>query len=560
MPKREKKSLEQILLDYKVLTKEQIDTVLSQCQKTGKPLKEVLITGGFLTEDQLTPYLAEQLDIPYVDLNTFIIHPDIITNIPESIARKHRLVPTFKVKNSLTVAMVDPLDFHALDALKRHVKFEIKPVMASPSSINIIIEKYYGITGSIEEALKGFDIATLTREAKEKGETPEYINKLVSEAPVVKLVDLIIEDAVRRSASDIHLEPEETKVVTRLRLDGLLHESVPLPKILQEAIISRVKILAELDIAQKRTPQDGKIVVKTAGKDIDLRVSTYPGPYGEDIVMRVLDKTTAMVGLEKLGFSSENLKKFELLIDSPNGIILVTGPTGSGKSTTLYSALSKINTPDSKIITVEDPIEYQMQGIRQSQVNPKAGFTFATGLRAILRHDPDIIMVGEIRDLETAEIAIQAALTGHLVFSTLHTNDAPSAVTRLVDMGIEPFLIASSVLGVMAQRLIRLICIKCKESYEPPGEVLTQLKLPKDTKFCRGKGCNNCMNTGYSGRAMVSELMILSNAIKDLILKRTSSTEIREIACKEGMIPMREDGINKVVGGMTTVEEVLRTT
>lgn len=560
MPKKEKKSLEQILLDYNVLTREQVDSALTQCQRTGKPLKEVLISGGFLSEDQLAPYLAEQLDIPYVDLNTFIIHPDIITTVPESIARKHKLVPIFKVRNSLTVAMVDPLDFHALDALKRHVKYEIKPVMSTSSGINNIIEKYYGISGSIEEALKGFDIATLTREIKEKGETSEYIHKLVSEAPVVKLVDLIIEDAVRRGASDVHLEPEETKLGTRLRIDGLLHETVSLPKILQEAIISRIKILAEMDIAQKRIPQDGKIMTKTAGKDIDLRVSTYPNPYGEDVVLRVLDKTTAMVGLEKLGFSGGNLKKFEQLILSPNGIILVTGPTGSGKTTTLYSALSKINTPDVKIITIEDPIEYQMQGVRQSQINPKAGFTFATGLRSVLRHDPDIIMVGEIRDLETAEIAVQAALTGHLVFSTLHTNDAPSAVTRLIDMGIEPFLIASSVLGVMAQRLVRLICPKCKESYEPPVEVLNQLKLPKNTKFYRGKGCNNCMNTGYSGRIMVSELMVLSNTIKELILKRTSSAEIKELACKEGMVTMRQDGIDKAVNGLTTIEEVLRVT
>lgn len=559
MAKREKKTLEQILLDYKVLTKEQIDTALLQCQKTGKPFKEILLTGGFISEDKLAPYLAEQLDIPFVDLNTFIIHPDITAAVPESIARKHKLVPVFKVKNSVTVAMVDPLDFHALDALKRHVKFEIKFVMATPSSINAIIEKYYGITGSIEDALKGFDIASLTKEIKEKGETPETLHKLVSEAPVVKLVDLIIEDAVRRNASDIHLEPEETKLITRLRIDGLLQETVSLPKILQEALISRIKIMSELDIAQKRIPQDGKIRIKTAGKSIDLRVSTFPTPFGEDVVLRVLDTSAAKVGIDRLGLSAENIKNFEELIQAPNGIFLVTGPTGSGKSTTLYSALSRINTPDVKIITVEDPVEYQMQGVRQSQINPKAGFTFASGLRAILRHDPDIIMVGEIRDLETAEIAIQAALTGHLVFSTLHTNDAPSAATRLIDMGIEPFLIASSVLGVMGQRLIRLICPKCKEAYEPTAEALNQLNLPKGTKFYRGKGCNNCMNTGYSGRAMIAELMVLSEGIRTLILKRASSTEIKETAEKEGMTTMRQDGINKVVNGLTTIEEVLRT-
>jgi type IV pilus assembly protein PilB len=558
MSKREKKSLEQILLDYNVLTKEQIDSALLQCQQTGKPLKETLVIGKFISEDELVPYLAEQLEIPYVDLNTIIIHPEIVNVVPETIARKYKLVPVFKVKNSVTVAMVDPLDFSALDALKRNVKFEVKTVMGVPSSINSIIQKYYGVTSSIETALKEFDISALMKEIKEKGETPEAINKLVKEAPVVKLVDLIIQDAVRRGASDIHIEPEEERVSSRLRVDGILHESAHLPKILQEALVSRIKILAELDIAQKRVPQDGKIRVKTEGKDIDLRVSTYPGPFGEDVVMRVLDKTTAMVTLDKLGFSANNLKSFDSIIEAPNGIILVTGPTGSGKSTTLYSALIKINTPEIKIITIEDPIEYQMQGVRQSQINPKAGFTFANGLRAILRHDPDVIMVGEIRDLETAEISVQAALTGHLVFSTLHTNDAPSAATRLIDMGIEPFLIASSVLGVMAQRLIRTICPKCKESYAPPVEVLDEFKLSHDTKFYRGKGCNDCLNTGYSGRTMISEIMLMSNPIRELILKRASSAHLTEAACKEGMVLMKQDGINKVISGQTTIEEVLR--
>jgi type IV pilus assembly protein PilB len=558
MSKRERKSLEQILLDYNVLTKEQINSALAQCQKTGKPFKEVLITGGFISEDELVPYLAEQIDVPYVDLNTIIIHPEIVNSIPESVARKYKLVPILKVKNSLTVAMADPLNFNAQDELKHHVKYEIKIVMAVPSSINIVIQKYYGVTSSIEAALKEFDISALLKEIKEKGETPESINRLVREAPVVKLVDLIIEDAVRRGASDIHIEPEEHRVLSRLRVDGLLHESAPLPKILQEAIISRIKILAELDIAQKRIPQDGKIRVKTSGKDIDLRVSTYPGPFGEDVVLRILDKTTAMVTLDKLGFSANNLKIFESLINAPNGIILVTGPTGSGKSTTLYSALIKINSPEIKIITIEDPIEYQMEGIRQSQINTKAGFTFASGLRSILRHDPDVIMVGEIRDTETAEISVQAALTGHLVFSTLHTNDAPSAVTRLIDMGVEPFLIASSVLGVMAQRLVRVICEKCKESYDPPHNVLESLNLPKGTKFYGGKGCNHCLNTGYSGRTMLSEIMTMTNSIRELILKRASSDQIKEVACKEGMILMRQDGINKVIEGQTTIEEVMR--
>ena len=560
MIRKERKSLEQILLDNKVLTKQQADKALAQCQKTGKPFKDILAREGFLTEEQLIPYVAEQLGVPYVDLSTFVIHPEIIKSFPESIARKFRMVPLFKVKNTLTVAMVDPLDFHALDALKRAVSHDVKPVMSLPSSIDNIVKKYYGVTGSIEEALKGFDIKGLTARIKEGGETPEDLKKLVSEAPVIKLVDLIIEDAVRRGASDIHIEPEETTLTNRLRIDGILQESAALPKILQEAIISRIKILSDLDIAQKRIPQDGKIRVKTAGKDIDLRVSSYPGPFGEDMVLRVLDKTTATVGLEKLGFSEGNFKNLKSLINQPNGIILVTGPTGSGKTTTLYAALTRINTPDKKIITLEDPIEYQMPGIRQSQVNPKAGFTFASGIRAILRQDPDVIMVGEIRDLETAEIAVQAALTGHLVFSTLHTNDAPSAATRLIDMGVEPFLISSSVIGILGQRLVRLICPKCKESYQPGHEVTDQLQLPKDSKFYRGKGCNECMNTGYSGRSVISELLVLSNAIKDLILEKVSASKLKEKACGEGMITMRRDGLDKVLAGQTTIEEVLRVT
>ncbi len=560
MAKKEKKTLEQILLDRQALTQTQINNALSQCQRSGRPLKEVLISEDFLTPGQLAPYLAELLDIPYVDLNAFVIHPEITETVPEAISKKYKLFPLFKVLNNLTVAMIDPLDFQALDILKRKVQYEIKTVMADPAGIERLIEKYYGAVSSLEEVLGGFDLSAITAEIKEKGETPESIRKLISEAPVVKVVDLIIEDAVRRGASDIHIEPEEKGVISRLRIDGLLQKATKLPKILQAAVISRIKILAELDIAQKRIPQDGRIQTRVANKDIDLRVSTYPGSFGEDIVLRILDKTSAMVDLEKLGFSPDNQEKFQSLIQAPNGIILVTGPTGSGKTTTLYSALSKINTPERKIITIEDPIEYQIDGIRQSQINPKAGFTFSSGLRSVLRHDPDVIMVGEIRDLETAETAVQAALTGHLVFSTLHTNDAPSAATRLIDMGIEPFLITSSVLGFLAQRLVRLICPHCKEAYTPAENTLADLNLPGNSKFYRGKGCNQCLKTGYSGRAMVSELIVLNDTLIDLILQRVSSTELKAAACKEGMITMREDGINKVKAGQTTIEEILRVT
>ena len=558
MLRKKKTSLEQILLEHKALSKGQIDSALQQCQQSGKPLKEVLISNGFLTASQLTPYLAQQLQIPYVDLNTFVIHQDIIGTIPETLTKKHQLFPLFKVKNTLTVAMINPLDFQALDTLKREVPFEIKTVMADPATLTNMITKYYGASHSIEDALTGLDLSKLTAEIKEKGSDEETIQKLVSKAPVIKLVDLIIEDAVHRGASDIHIEPEENSLACRLRIDGLLQKTKSLPKILQEAIVSRIKIIADLDIAQKRIPQDGRIRTKTAGRDIDLRVSTYPGSHGEDVVLRILDKSNALVGLDKLGFLPDALKRIETLIQAPNGIILVTGPTGSGKTTTLYSALNKINTSEKKIITIEDPIEYQIEGIRQSQINPKAGFTFASGLRSVLRHDPDVIMVGEIRDLETAETAVQAALTGHLVFSTLHTNDAPSAATRLIDMGIEPFLITSSVLGILAQRLVRLICPECKEPYTPQEKTLTQLGLAKNTKFYRGKGCNSCMNTGYSGRSLISEVLILSKQIKELILQRASAVQLKEAAENEGMVAMQQDGIHKVTTGLTTIEEILR--
>jgi len=560
MLKKEKKSLEQILLDSKAITKEQADSINSISRKSGKSFKEAITASGILAEGQLSLYIAEQIGVSYIDLKNYIIHPDVIAIIPETTAKKYKVIPIFKIKNFLTVAMIDPLDFHAIDALKNQTKCAIRPVMADPSSIDNMIERYYGISGSVEQLIEELDLQALIAEIKKKQASPEHIRAVIDKAPVIKLVDLIIEDGVRKGASDIHIEPKENNVSIRLRIDGILHEGSSLPKILQEAVISRIKVLAELDIAQKRIPQDGKIRIKTAGRNIDIRVSTYPNPFGEDVVLRILDKTNALLSLQKLGFSTENLQKIHGLLNAPNGIILVTGPTGSGKTTTLYSGLNTINTPDKKIITIEDPIEYEIPGIRQSQINPKAGFTFASGLRSILRHDPDVIMVGEIRDMETAEIAVHSALTGHLVLSTLHTNDAPSAIARLIDMGIEPYLIPSSLLGVIAQRLVRVICSQCRELYQPPPTMLEQLKLPKTTRFYRGRGCNYCRGTGYSGRVMVSEVLILTNPLKEEILKKSSSVRLGELASKEGMITMREDGIHKCIEGITSIEEVMRVT
>ena len=561
--KSAKKTLEQILIKREVLPKDKIDQALQESRKTGETLRQVLLRLKLIPEAKLMPYVAQSVGIPYIDISNYDISPEVIKLLPANIVKKYKIVPVFKVDKNITLAVIDPFNFLALDTAKKHLSsYILKTVITSEENIDSLIKEFSGLSETMKEIVKTIDLDLF--KARTEVEKTGLKRKEISpeDAPIVKLVNLMIADAVQKGASDIHIEPEEEKLGIRFRIDGILYEQYSPPKELHEAMVSRIKVLSELDIAQKRIPQDGKFRTKINEKEYDFRVSTFPGTYGEDVVVRILDKSSIIVGLDSLGFLGNNLKKFEELICRPNGIILVTGPTGSGKSTTLYSALNKINKPDRKIITVEDPIEYQLPGICQSQVNIRAGFTFAYGLRSILRHDPDIIMVGEIRDLETAEIAVQAALTGHLVFSTLHTNDAPSAPTRLIDMGVEPFLISSSVIGIMAQRLVRTICPKCKESYTPSPELLEQLNFPgrekKGIQFFRGKGCPKCHRTGYSGRIMIAEIIVLTDTVKEEILKRSTSVEIKKVAQKEGMEVMREDGFKKIKDGITTIEEVLR--
>lgn len=558
-----KRTLEEILLEKGVLPKEKIDLALQESRKTGETLRQILIRQGLIPESQLMPYVAQSVGLPYLDISNYEINPEVIKLVPRDVIVKYKILPIFKVEKNVTLAVVDPFNYLALDTVKKYLSsYLIKTVVTSEQNIGSLLKEFSGTSESIKELVKGVDLAVFKTKtevektkAKEKEASPE-------DAPIIKIVNLVVTDAVERGASDIHIEPEERLLKIRFRIDGVLYEQHSFPKDLHEAIVSRIKVLSELDIAQKRIPQDGRFGSLANEKEYDFRVSTFPGEHGEDIVIRILDKSGVILGLENLGLSKENLKSFDDLIQYPNGIILVTGPTGSGKSTTLYSALSKLNKPDTKIVTIEDPIEYQLTGICQSQVNPKAGFTFASGLRSILRHDPDIIMVGEIRDLETAEIAIQAALTGHLVLSTLHTNDASGAPTRLIDMGVEPFLISSSVIGIMAQRLVRTICSKCKESYIPSTQLLEQLNFPvrdnKDIKFFKGKGCSRCNHTGYSGRNMIAEIIVITDAIREEIMKRSTSEDIKKVAQKEGMKTLREDGYEKIKEGITTVEEILR--
>jgi type II secretion system protein E len=435
----------------------------------------------------------------------------------------------------------------------------IEPVLSTESDIRAAIDQYYGAPGGLDDVIKTMDAAKLAALAPDE-QGSKALTKAAEDAPVVRLVNLVFMKAVKDKASDIHIEPEENLVRIRFRIDGILHEIATAPKELQNIISSRIKILSKLDIAESRKPQDGKINLKAENKMLDLRVSTFPTIHGENIVMRILDKTSVLIGLEQLGFSDKDFKEFNKLIRSAYGIILVTGPTGSGKTTTLYSALSTINSLDKNIITVEDPVEYEIPLIRQTQVNVKAGLTFAAGLRAILRQDPDVVMVGEVRDKETAEIAVQASLTGHLVFSTLHTNDAPSSVSRLIDMGVEPFLISSSVIAILAQRLVRVICPECKEAYTPTGAALKEMGLKESVKFYKGKGCDHCKGSGYAGRTGIHELMVMSDEVKKLVVAKASALEIRKVAMAEGMVTLRGDGLNKVIKGITTPEEIVRVT
>jgi len=542
-----------ILVEEGYISRQQLEDAKEDQKINGERLGDILVKKGWITQSELTRAMAKQTGISAFDLSNYIIEPEVIGLVPEDISLKYKVIPVFKMNYILTVAMIDPTNVFVIDELSRITSCTIEPVLADELAIRKAQDQYYGGAGTIREIVNSID--------KEKLKDSEHMGE---EAPIVKLVNILIVEAVQANASDIHIEPEEKFVGVRYRIDGVLNTHSFLPKDLQGAVISRFKIMANLDIAEKRMPQDGRIMMKVGTKDIDFRASTCPTVHGENVVLRILDKSSMTIGLESLGFPKAELQKFESVLAQPYGIILVTGPTGSGKTTTLYSALQKLNREDINLMTVEDPVEYQFPRIRQVQVNPKAGLTFAAALRSFLRQDPDVVMVGEIRDVETAEIAVQAALTGHMVLSTLHTNDSPTTFTRLVDMGIEPFLVSSSILAVLAQRLMRKVCSKCKEEYVPTPAILETLEIAgKDVsglKLFRGRGCQLCSNTGYKGRTGIYELLCVDIDIQDMILKKASADDIRDLAVKKGMRTLRQSAIEKMLAGVTTPEEVARVT
>ncbi|MCX6356816.1 MAG: type II secretion system ATPase GspE [Candidatus Aureabacteria bacterium] len=566
-----KKLLGQILLKNGALTPDQLDQGLARQEEQGsdRRIGQILLDLGFIKEDDLLGALSEQFGLPYLkSLTPEMVDREFIAKVPRNFAQANCVIPLKREGDAAIVATADPLNTQPLDDLTLLLECETRTVIAREAEIiNVINIVYEHAEGAAEELIEDMDAQ------KESGgekvfdlseQAAEDLMDIDDKAPVIKLVNLMIFQAAKSRASDIHIEPYEKELKIRFRIDGVLHNTLSPPKRFQSAIISRVKIMSNMNIAEKRLPQDGRIKIKMPDREIDLRISTIPIVHGERIVMRLLDRGSMFYGLEELGFSHDKFERFNKLIEMPYGIILVTGPTGSGKSTTLYGALSRINTEDKNILTIEDPVEYQIPGIGQIHVKPKINLTFASGLRHILRQDPDVIMVGEIRDLETAEIAIQASLTGHLVFSTLHTNDAAGAVTRLIDMGVEPFLVSSSVIAIMAQRLVRVICPQCKEAYTPPAESLREIgltpKMLKDGAVYRGKGCDHCMGTGYWGRSGIFELLIIDDDIRQLVLDRITSNVIKKKAIEKGMLTLRTDGAIKVAAGVTTIEEVLRIT
>lgn len=559
---KEKLSLGESLVAEGVITAEQLKKADEESKRMEQRLSKALVRLGYIAEEDLVMFLSNKLSIPHIELDNYLIDSKIIDLVPEALARKHELIPVLKIGNRLTCAMADPWNVFALDEVRSKTHLIIETAVATEGEIKKALNEYYGAKGSMEDLIKSIDDGKLGF-GDDKEIDLKKLQVIVEEPVVIKLVNMIIMKAIQERASDVHIEPEEDSLKTRFRVDGMLHEISSPPRHLQSAIISRLKIMADLNIAERRIPQDGRFTIKMEGKQIDVRMSCVPTIYGENVVLRLLDASSAVLSLEDLGFSKDTLAKFDKLIHRPHGIILVTGPTGSGKTTTLYASLNKINTVEKNIITVEDPVEYKLPGIRQIQINNKVGLTFANGLRSILRQDPNVIMVGEMRDHETAEIAIQSALTGHLVFSTLHTNDAPGAVTRMIDMGVEPFLVSSSVIAVLAQRLVRTVCPECKKKYTPTTEELNSLGLSnsENIEFYRGKGCPKCTSTGYKGRIGIYELMVSDEKIRNAVISKSSTDEIRKLAIAGSeMTTLKDDGIRKIKEGLTTVEEVLRVT
>ncbi len=546
---KQRKRLGEMLVDAGLVTKEQVEKALEYSRKNGTRLGKALIRMNILEEEDIIKTISKQLNIPYVDVGNILFDPEIVTLIPEAFARKNKVIPLFLVDDTLTVAISDPLNVYIIDDLANIVGKKINMVISTETDIENALKNFYADGSGLSE--------TLGIEGLEFQETG------ANEKPVIKLVNNILISAVKEEASDIHIEPGKTKLRIRFRVDGVLHtHKIQIPTYLNAAVISRIKIMGNLDIAEKRSPQDGRFPLDISGKKLDVRVSTLPTIFGEKIVLRLLDKSNILVGLDSLGIDEIDYESVLDALKTVNGIILVTGPTGSGKTTTLYSALQMLNSEDKNIITVEDPVEYQLKHVNQVQVNPQAGITFASGLRSILRQDPDIIMVGEIRDAETAEIAVQAALTGHLVLSTLHTNNAVSTISRLLDMKVEPFLLASSIRAIIAQRLVRKICPHCIEAYpaaDAERAVLGTHQQGEITLY-HGKGCGFCNKTGYKGRTGLYEIFRPDRTIRNLIMNRRPMDELEDAALTSGFISMRKQGIRKVLKGITSLEEVLRVT
>ncbi len=554
------KKLGEILLAQRAITETDLEKALAEQRQTKGFLGQVLLRRGVIKKRDLAEALEDQLGISSVELSEVIIPSEVASYLPENMVRGYRAIP-FKVEdNTLSVAMADPLNLTAIESMRLVTGLDVRTYFAPEEDVLLATNQLFDGRVAAYKAIE--DTSALPQDDDNDMSTRE-LEQMVEDAPVVRLVDSIIQGAITGRASDIHVEPREHDVRVRYRVDGILYDMMQIPKRLQAAVTSRIKIMAGMNIAERRLPQDGRISVKNNSGDFDLRVSSLLTVFGEKVVMRILDKTSVLLQLEDLGFLPDQQKLIEALISKPYGMVLATGPTGSGKTTALYTALNRVNSEDRNIVTIEDPVEYQLIGINQSQVNLPANITFARGLRAILRQDPDVIMVGEIRDRETAEIAIQAALTGHLVFSSLHTNDAASALPRLLDMGVEPFLIASSVIGVIGQRLVRMVCRNCKATYEPDTKVVERLGIPADRRkgkllFSRGEGCQVCSYRGYHGRTGVFEILRMSDTIKRLVMEGRSALEIREVAVSENMALMRQCGLEKVLSGVTTPEEVMR--
>jgi type IV pilus assembly protein PilB len=559
---RARKKLGEILVEGGLLTQEQLEKALPHQKKSSLKLGQFLVREGYVSEVQIVDLVSNQLRLEKYRPDKFTIDVELANVLPADIAHKYQAAPLRKSGLLLTVAMIDPLDINALDTIEVYTNCEVEAVICTEQQLNQMLSSMYGTYAGIGEVLEDMEEMHIDK-STEKTPVMEDVEVsslqgMAEEAPVVRLVNSILSQGVREGASDIHISPEKAYVQVRFRVDGKLHEVPAPPKSMFLPIISRLKILANMDIAVSRIPQDGRFTVKMKNKDINIRSSTIPSIYGENMVLRLLDTSTSIYSLERLGMTDGDRDRLELSINKAYGMILSTGPTGSGKSTSLYSILKTINQPDINIITVEDPVEYRIEKIRQVQLNRKAGMTFASGLRSILRQDPDVIMVGEIRDLETAEIAIQAALTGHRVLSTLHTNDSAGAITRFIDMGVEPFLVSSTMVVSFAQRLVRMICPNCKAQYKPSREALKtwDLKNTEQAKFMHGKGCFNCMHTGYKGRTGVYEVLIIDEMIQELILKRASGHEINRAALTAGNFkPLRENAARKVLEGVTTLEE-----